>query len=111
MMLIGVQLAIALFTGVFLVIIRLSLSAPTLVFLLLALLAGMLGGMAFPLALALIKKGGNASCTAGMLYEADLLGGCLGALFSAVLLVPVLGIPQTCVIIALVALAGLLVLA
>ncbi len=110
-MLIGVQLAIALFTGVFLAIIRLSLPAPTLVFPLLALLAGMLGGMAFPLALALVKKGGNASRTAGMLYGADLVGGCLGALSSAVLLVPVLGIPQTCGTIVLVALAGLLVLA
>ena len=109
--LMGVQLAIALFSGVFLLMIRLSLPAPTLVFPLLALLAGMLGGMAFPLALALIKEGRNASHTAGMLYGADLVGGCLGALFSAVLLVPLLGIPQTCAIVALVALAGLVALA
>jgi len=109
--LMGVQLAIALFSGVFLLMIRLSLPAPTLVFPLLALLAGMLGGMAFPLALALIKEGRNASHTAGMLYGADLVGGCLGALFSAVLFVPLLGIPQTCAIVALVALAGLVALA
>jgi len=45
-----------------------------------------------------------------LLYGADLVGGCLGALLGAVLFVPVLGIPQTCVAIVLVGLAGLLVL-
>jgi hypothetical protein len=45
-----------------------------------------------------------------MLYGADLVGGCLGALLGAVLLIPVFGIPQTCAAIALVALAGLLAL-
>ena len=45
-----------------------------------------------------------------MLYGADLVGGCLGALLAAVLFVPVLGIPQTCAAIALVGLAGLLAL-
>jgi spermidine synthase len=50
---------------------------------------------------------GSTSRVAGFLYAADLVGGCLGALLGAVLLVPVLGIPQTCVAIALVGLAGL----
>jgi hypothetical protein len=45
-----------------------------------------------------------------MLYGADLAGGCLGALLGAVLFIPVLGIPQTCAVIALVGLAGLLAL-
>ncbi len=91
-------------------ILRLSLPAPSLVFPLLALLAGTLAGMAFPLALALVRKRGSSGRTTGMLYGADLVGGCLGALFGAVLLIPVFGIPQTCVAIALVALAGLLAL-
>jgi spermidine synthase len=109
--LIGVQLAIALYSGVFVLILQVPLRAPTLVFPLLALLAGALGGIAFPLALTLIRMRGNAGHTAGLLYGADLVGGCLGALLGAVLLVPVLGIPQTCAAVALVALAGVLALA
>ena len=77
---------------------------------LLALLAGALGGMAFPLSLALLRMRGEAGYAAGLLYGADLVGGCLGALLGAVLLIPVFGIPQTCAAIALVALAGLLAL-
>ena len=106
--LIGVQLAIVVYSGALVLFLRLSLPAPALAFPLLALLAGALGGVAFPLALALIRKRGSAGRGAGMLYGADLVGGCLGALFGAVLLIPVFGIPQTCVATALVALAGLL---
>ena len=53
---------------------------------------------------------GGAGRLAGLLYGADLAGGCLGALLGAALFVPVLGIPQTCAAIALAALAGLIVL-
>ena len=64
--------------------------------------------MAFPLAVALMR--GSASRAAGLLYGADLVGGCLGALAGAVLFVPVLGIPQTCAAVALVGVAGVLLL-
>jgi spermidine synthase len=108
--LLGLQLAIAIYSGVFVLLLHLTIPMPVLIFPLLALLAGGLGGMAFPLALALIPKKGNAGRAAGMLYGADLVGGCLGALAGAVFLIPVLGIPQTCAVLALIALAGLLVL-
>jgi predicted membrane-bound spermidine synthase len=62
--------------------------------------------MAFPPAVALMRGGGGRA--AGLLYSADLVGGCLGALLGAVLFVPVLGIPRTCAVVALVGLAGLL---
>jgi len=114
-MLIMVQAAVAVYSGVFPLILSLPIPAPALVFPLLALAAGTLTGMAFPLAVALAQSetgqsSGSAGRVAGMLYGADLVGGCLGALLSAVLLVPVLGIPQTCVAILLVGLAGLLAL-
>jgi spermidine synthase len=109
--LIGLQLAIALYSGVFVLILWWPLPAPTLVFPILALLAGVLGGIAFPLALALVRMRGDAAYAAGLLYGADLVGGCLGALFGAALLIPVFGIPQTCAVVALVSLAGLLALA
>jgi spermidine synthase len=108
--LIGIQLVIALYSVAFVVILRWSIPAPALVFPLLALLAGVLGGMAFPLAVVLVRRRGSAGRVAGMLYGADLVGGCFGALLGAVLFIPVLGIPVTCVVVALVALAGLLAL-
>jgi predicted membrane-bound spermidine synthase len=93
-----------------------SLPAPA--FWLVALIAGCLGGAVYPLAIRLWQAGGEArqgdgkdarrSAAAGTLYGADLLGGCLGALLGAAFLVPVLGIPQTCALVALAALAGLI---
>ena len=100
-----VQAAVAVYSGLFPLILSLPIPAPALVFPLLALVAGTLTGMAFPLAVALMR--GSAGRVAGSLYGADLVGGCLGALLGAVLFVPVLGIPQTCVAVALVGLAGL----
>jgi spermidine synthase len=107
-----------------------SEGVPQLVFPVLALLGGCLTGMVFPLATAVRiapipsanREGANSSVSSeppsaishqpsaigGTLYAADLAGGCLGALVGAVLLVPILGIPQTCAAIALVALAGLI---
>jgi spermidine synthase len=100
--------AIVVYSGLFPLVISMTVPAPTLIFPLLALLAGALTGMAFPLAVALIR--GNVARGVGMLYGADLVGGCLGALLGAVLFIPLLGISQTCGAIALVGLAGLLAL-
>jgi spermidine synthase len=106
--LIAVQGAVVVYGGLFPLILSLPIPAPTVVFPLLALLAGVLTGMAFPLAVGLVR--GSASRVAGSLYGADLVGGCLGALLAAALFVPVLGIPQTCAAILLIGLAGLLAL-
>ena len=106
--LIVVQAAVAVYSGLFPLILSLPIPAPTLAFPLLALVAGTLTGMAFPPAVALMR--GDAGRAAGSLYGADLVGGCVGALLGAALLVPVLGIPQTCAAVALVGLAGLLAL-
>jgi spermidine synthase len=106
--LIAIQGGVVVYSGVFPFILSLPIPVPTLVFPLLALLAGLLTGMAFPLAVTLMR--GSASRAAGLLYGADLVGGCFGALLGAVFLVPVLGIPQTCAVVALVGLVGLLVL-
>ncbi len=102
----GVQVAVVAYSGLFPLFLLWPIPAPTVVFPLLALAAGTLTGMAFPLAVALTP--GSISRAAGSLYAADLAGGCLGALLGTVLFVPVLGIPQTCAVIALVGLAGLL---
>jgi spermidine synthase len=115
-----------------------SLPAPA--FWLMALIAGGLGGMVYPLAVRLWRADAQAqveqgeetlpgrarsgdrperysdrflggetrrSAAAGALYGADLLGGCLAALVGATFLVPVLGIPQACALVAIAGLAGL----
>jgi spermidine synthase len=110
--LIILQASVAVCSGVLLLILLAPFHPTAVVFLLFALLAGCLTGMAFPLAVAAhpASVGGEASHGVGMLYGADLVGGCLGAASSAVFLVPVLGIPQTCSVVALVGLVGLMAL-
>ncbi len=82
---------------------------PAPVFPVLALLAGGWGGAVFPLALG--AERGDVGQAAGRLYGADLAGGCLGALLGGAFFVPLLGIPQTCGVVTLVGLAGLLAVA
>ncbi len=82
---------------------------PAAVFPLLALLAGGWGGAVFPLALQ--AEPGDVGRTAGRLYGADLAGGCLGALLGGAFFIPLLGIPQTCGVIALLGAAGILTIA
>ncbi len=79
-----------------------------LLFPLLALVAGLLGGMEFPLAVSLTR--GTVGRVAGWIYGSDLVGACGGALLTSALLIPVLGIPQTCYALSLSALAGLVLL-
>lgn len=64
--------------------------------------AGFLVGLEFPLANKIYLAGNErVGQVAGSLYAADLLGGCLGAVMTSVFLIPVLGIPQTCFVIAM----------
>ncbi|NIS81949.1 MAG: hypothetical protein GTO14_17470 [Anaerolineales bacterium] len=92
----------------FLLFTQLPFPAPRFAFPLTAMLAGALAGLAFPFSVTLVK--GDRSRTAGMLYGADLVGGCLGAILTTGLFVPILGIPQTCLLVAIVSLSGLLIL-
>jgi spermidine synthase len=101
-----------------------ALPLPNLSFPLLTLLAGFLGGMDFPLAAELTQgsvlsprrpepvEGSKRSVgrVAGLIYGADLVGACLGAFLSSALLIPVMGIPQTCYAVALLSLAGVALL-
>jgi spermidine synthase len=103
--LIGVQAGVALFSGLLVGLLWLPQPVPEAGFAILAVIAGLLPGAAFPLAAALV--GGDAHAV-GRLYGADLLGGALGAVFSAALLVPLLGLPQVCLLAALIGLGGLL---
>jgi hypothetical protein len=103
--LIGVQAGVAVFSGLLVGLLWLPVTLPEAGFALLAVVAGLLPGAAYPLAAVLV--GGEARA-AGRLYAADLLGGALGAGLCAALLVPLLGLPQVCLLAALVGLAALL---
>jgi spermidine synthase len=72
--------------------------------------AGFLVGAQFPLANKLWLASGE-SRGGGALYAADLVGAFLGAVLVSVLLMPVLGIPATCLLAALLKLGSLLLLA
>jgi len=85
-----------------------SLRPPAWAFPALALAAGGLTGLAFPVAVAC--EGDEMGRTAGRLYGADLVGGCVGAALTSALLVPILGIPQTCLPAASAGVTGLLML-
>ncbi|MDH5662541.1 MAG: fused MFS/spermidine synthase, partial [Elusimicrobiota bacterium] len=67
----------------------------------LPVIAGFIGGFQFPLAnkLYLQSKGGLVRA-AGLTYGLDLFGSCLGALLVSVFLLPILGIPLVCLMVA-----------
>jgi len=70
------------------------------VFAFLPAIAGFIGGFQFPLASKICLKGEEVGRTAGFLYGIDLLGSCLGALLTSAILIPILGIFQTCLLVA-----------
>jgi spermidine synthase len=105
--LILLQLVLALYAVTVPFLLHRSPRLATLTFALLALVSGALGGAIFALAAGQAQAAGGApGQVAGHLYAADLIGGCVGAVAAAGLLVPVLGIPQTCAAVALLNLGG-----
>ncbi|MDP2044170.1 MAG: fused MFS/spermidine synthase [Candidatus Omnitrophota bacterium] len=68
----------------------------------LSFLSGLQGGALFVLAnKAYLNKEKGAGASAGLTYGLDLLGSCAGAILTAVFMIPVLGLAQTCLIIGL----------
>ncbi len=90
-----------------------NLLGAQVVFPLLTGIVGVVVGGMYPFATAALTAGGmEAGRATGLVYAADLLGGCLGALVASAVLVPILGIGATCgVVAALNGLAALLAVA
>jgi spermidine synthase len=81
-------------------------------FLLLNAVAGFLVGAQFPVASRLwLVSRGEVGGTAGALYASDLVGAFLGAVILSVILIPVLGVLQTCVVAVLLKSGSLLLVA
>jgi spermidine synthase len=85
------------------------------VFLIMSFLSGVSIGLQFPLAtkiyLGTPSKEETFGRTAGLLYGADLLGGFFGGLFGGILLLPILGLKESCFMMAMIKISsGLLFL-
>ncbi|MFH1621873.1 MAG: hypothetical protein ABIA97_01985 [Candidatus Omnitrophota bacterium] len=72
-------------------------------------ISGFLVGSEFPLANSLYKQE-NSPQTAGMLYALDLLGSWIGALIVSIALIPILGLIQTCIFLAVLKLSSLILI-
>jgi spermidine synthase len=76
------------------------------VFLIMSFSSGAWIGLQFPLAtkiyLGTPARGGTFGHVAGLLYGADLLGGFFGGLFGGVLLLPILGLKDSCFLMAII---------
>ncbi len=80
-------------------------------FLLLSFASGIFVGGEFPLAnREYLKLSPNLGGTAGLLYSSDLMGGWLGGIIGGVVLLPVLGLLETSLVIAMVKIASLALL-
>ena len=76
-----------------------------------SLVSGVLMGLQFPLAMKIYLHALPAEATigqaAGLIYGVDLLGGFVGGLFGGILLLPVLGLRQTCLLMAAIKMSSL----
>ncbi len=69
-----------------------------IIFPVLTIVLAILVGMEFPLSSKLFFKG--VANTAGILYSADLIGACIGAIIVSTILIPLLGILKVCIFVA-----------
>ena len=80
-------------------------------FYLLSLTGGILVGAEFPLAIKIfLKKSTNFSRSVGLLNALDLTGGWLGGILGGVLLLPILGLVQTCIVLVMLKLTAFILL-
>ena len=72
-----------------------------LLFPVMSVIAGFIGGSQFTLASkVLMPEGQEAGRVGGLTYGVDLVGSFFGALLTGVFLIPILGIPKTCIVLA-----------
>ncbi len=72
-------------------------------FVIMPVIAGFIGGFQFPLANKIwLKDSKDVAKTTGLLYGVDLLGSCIGGIAIGAILIPILGIIQTCVLLSVI---------
>ncbi len=81
-------------------------------FLIFSFISGLVTGMPFPLANKLhLKNKAGLSNTAGLIYASDLLGGWLGGIVGGVVLLPILGLTETCIAVGMVKVTSFIIIA
>ena len=81
------------------------------IFPLLPVIAGFIGGLQFPLATKIyLKHKTRVGRVAGLTYGMDLIGACAGAFLVSAFLVPIIGIPNTCFAVVLMSVIALVLL-
>lgn len=74
-----------------------SWAGSNILFSFLPIIAGFIGGFQFPLANKIyLEKSEDIGKVSGLSYGLDLLGSCAGAILTGAFLIPILGIPKTC---------------
>lgn len=86
----NVEFIMAFYFAVILLVSILKIPGTTLLISFLIFFGGFMGGLHFPLSMALLKR-----TNAGSVYSVDLIGSSLGALITAVIFIPILGIVFT----------------
>ena len=88
-----------------------SQAGANIIFPFLPVIAGIIGGVQFPLANKIyLEDKEKLGQVAGLSYGLDLLGACLGSFLAAAFLIPVLGIFQTCFLVAVINITVLAIL-
>ena len=78
-------------------------NALQLAFVIMPVIGGFISGFQFPLANKIwLKDSKDVGKTTGLLYGVDLLGSCAGGLITGIILIPILGILQTCVLLSVI---------
>ena len=82
-----------------------------IIFTFLPIIAGFIGGFQFPLANKIcLKNSKNVAKVTGLLYGVDLFGSCMGGLLIGIILIPVIGIIQTCILLTIINILALILL-
>ncbi len=82
-----------------------------MIFPLLPIIAGFMGGIQFPLATKIyLKHKTRVGRVAGLTYGVDLIGACTGAILVSAFFVPIIGIPNTCFILVTLSIIALILL-
>jgi spermidine synthase len=109
---VAAQLCMCLYPVILLQAIRLASASSSdggswigsnIVFTILPLISGFTGGYIFTLASKIFldgRDGSSAGKSGGLIYGIDLIGSCVGALVAGTFLVPIIGIPGTCFVMA-----------
>lgn len=90
---------------------HLKIFGSNIIFTLLPIVAGFMGGLQFPLANRIyLENTRSLGHVAGLSYGADMAGSCLGALVVSVFIIPIIGINAACILIVLLNLSSLFIL-